>query len=175
MTDTDLSVLDDIVKAYDIRGTYPDQIGGDLCRALGVGFGLGIYMLPILIAPESPNIEAVRSAADVARFKGTFRRDLADSDALHWGEGTLFIGPDSIAFQGRLAPGPDYRLYLSPEFVETEADFESLKADMVQVGLVQTFENFMVTVPESVDPAEFKAAIVWCESFGQFITAAAYQ
>jgi hypothetical protein len=132
-------------------------------------------MLPILIAPESPDIAVVRSAADVARFKGTFRRDLADSDALHWGEGSLFIGSDSIAFEGRLAPGPDYRLYLSPEFVETEAEFESLKSDMVQVGLVQTFENFMVAVPESVNPAEFSAAIVWCESFGQFITAAAYQ
>jgi hypothetical protein len=143
--------------------------------AVGGGFALGIYMLPILIAPESPNIEVVRSTADVAQFKGTFRRDLADSDALHWGEGTLFIGTDNIAFEGRLAPGPDYRLYLSPEFVETEAEFESLKSDMVQVGLVQTFENFMVAVPESVNPAEFSAAIVWCESFGQFITAAAYQ
>ncbi|MBT8090275.1 MAG: DM13 domain-containing protein [Gammaproteobacteria bacterium] len=143
--------------------------------AIGVGFGLGIYMLPILIAPESPDIEAVRSTADAAQFKGTFRRDLADSDALHWGEGTLFISPDNIAFEGRLAPGPDYRLYLSPRFIDTEAEFESLKPDMVQVGLVQTFENFMVAVPESVNPAEFNAAIVWCESFGQFITAAAYQ
>ncbi len=143
--------------------------------AVGAGFVLGIYLLPILTAPESPDVEVVRSTADVAQFQGTFRRDLADSDAFHWGEGTLFIGRDNIAFEGRLAPGPDYRLYLSPKFVETEAEFEALKPDMVQVGLVQTFENFMVAVPESVDPAEFKAAIVWCEAFGQFITAAAYQ
>ena len=142
---------------------------------IGVGFALGIYLLPILIAPESPGVEAVRSTADIARFKGIFRRDLADSDVFHWGEGNLFIGPDNIAFEGRLAPGPDYRLYLSPKFVETETDFESLKSEMVQVGFVQTFENFMVAVPESVDPGEFNAAIVWCESFGQFITAAAYQ
>lgn len=143
--------------------------------AIGVGFALGIYLLPILTAPESPGVEAVRSTADVARFKGEFRRDLADSDALHWGEGNLFIGPDNIAFEGRLAPGPDYRLYLSPKFVETEAEFERLKSKMVQVGLVQTFENFMVAIPASVDPGDFNAAIVWCESFGQFITAAAYQ
>ena len=143
--------------------------------AIGCGFALGIYLLPILIAPQSPGVEVVRSTADIARFKGVFRRDLADSDALHWGEGTLFISSDNIAFEGRLAPGPDYRLYLSPRFVETEAEFESLKADMVQVGLVQTFENFVVAVPESVDPAEFNAAIVWCEAFGQFITAATYQ
>ena len=148
---------------------------GTHALAVGVGFVLGIYLLPILTAPESPDVKVVQSTADVAQFKGIFRRDLADSDILHWGEGTLFIGPDNIAFEGRLAPGPDYRLYLSPKFIETEADFESLKSDMVQVGLVQTFENFMVAVPESVDPAEFNAAIVWCESFGQFITAAAYQ
>ena len=148
---------------------------GTHALAIGIGFGLGIYMLPILIAPESPDIAVVRSTAEVAQFKGTFRRDLADSDALHWGEGMLFIGSDNIAFEGRLAPGPDYRLYLSPKFIETEAEFESLKPDMVQVGLVQTFENFMVAVPESIDPADFNAAIVWCESFGQFITAAAYQ
>ena len=46
---------------------------------------------------------------------------------------------------------------------------------MVQVGAVQTFENFMVNVPEGIDPAEFSAAIVWCEAFGQFITAAEYR
>ncbi len=35
---TNTSVLDDIVKAYDIRGTYPDQISADVCRRLGTGF-----------------------------------------------------------------------------------------------------------------------------------------
>jgi len=143
--------------------------------AVAVGFAAGIYLLPILTAPESPAVEAVRSTAETARFTGEFRRELADSDALHWGEGTLSIGSNNIAFEGRLAPGPDYRLYLSPEFVETESAFETLKPEMVQVGLVQTFENFLVAVPESVDPANFNAAIIWCESFGQFITAAAYQ
>ncbi len=143
--------------------------------AVGIGFVLGIYLLPILIAPEGPGEQEVQSVASKSLFTGEFRRDLQDSDALHWGEGTLYVGPDSIALEGRLAPGPDYRLYLSPRFVETEADFAALKADMVEVGPVRTFENFMVSVPDSVDPAAFKAAIVWCESFGQFITAAAYQ
>ena len=143
--------------------------------ALGVGFALGIYLLPILIAPDNPPTEEIRAAVSGAEFTTTFRRDLQDSDALHWGEGTLFITPQTIAFEGRLAPGPDYRLYLSPEFVETEAEFEALKADMVQVGSVRTFENFMVSVPAGVDPKAYKAVIVWCETFGQFITAGAYQ
>ena len=144
--------------------------------ATGVlGFVLGIYLLPILIAPDSPGDQEVRSAADEAQFTGEFRRDLEDSDALHWGEGTLYIGSDTIALEGRLAPGPDYRLYLSPRFVETESEFETLKSQMTEVGPVRTFENFTVPVPGSVDPAEFHAAIVWCESFGQFITAARYR
>ena len=37
-TTTDLAVLDAIVKAYDIRGTYPDQINATVCRHLGIGF-----------------------------------------------------------------------------------------------------------------------------------------
>jgi hypothetical protein len=143
--------------------------------ALGTGIALGIYLLPILTAPEGPAIETVLSAAQSARFTGKFRRELEDSDALHWGEGKLFVGSGTIAFEGRLAPGPDYRLYLAPDFVETEAAFEALKPEMVQVGHVMTFENFLIKVPEGIDPAEFRAAIVWCESFGQFITAARYQ
>lgn len=143
--------------------------------AVCVGVALGIYLLPILTAPESPSLEMVRASADMAQFKGEVRRDLADSDALHWGEGTIYIGTNTIDFEGDLAPGPDYRLYLSPKFVETEAAFLALKSDMVEIGPVRTFENFSVAVPASVDPAEFSAVIVWCESFGQFITASAYQ
>ncbi len=143
--------------------------------AIGAGFALGIYALPILTAPGAPSVDQVRSAAAAAGFQGEFRRDLADSDALHWGEGRLSVGRKTISFEGRLAPGPDYRLYLSPTFVETEADFEALKSQMVQVGAVRTFENFMVTVPDGIDPGEYSTAIVWCEAFGQFITAAEYQ
>ena len=140
-----------------------------------VGFALGIYLLPVLTAPDGPDSRSIRNTAEEATFRGEVRRDLEDSDALHWGDGTLYLSADNIAFEGRLSPGPDYRLYLSPRFVETEADFEALKSEMAEVGHVFTFENFMLDVPESIDPAEYKAAIVWCESFGQFITAAAYQ
>ena len=143
--------------------------------AIGLGFALGIYFLPILTEPPSPAIETVRSTADTANFSGEFRRDLTDSDALHWSEGKLFISSDAVAFEGRLAPGPDYRLYLSPRFVETEADFLALKSSMVQVGHVRTFDNFMLPLPASINPGDYTAAIVWCETFGQFITAAAYR
>ena len=40
---------------------------------------------------------------------------------------------------------------------------------------VKTFKNFLVPVPEAVDPARFNTVIVWCETFGQFITSAKYR
>lgn len=139
------------------------------------GFALGIYVLPILTAPDAPGVEALRSAAEQALYSGEFRRDLAGSDLLHWGEGTLYVGSNRIAFDGRLAPGPDYRLYLSPEFVETEDAFEARRAEMVQIGFIRSFDDFLLSVPDSIDPTDFNTAIVWCETFGEFITAAAYR
>ena len=143
--------------------------------AVTIGFALGIYALPILIAPAPPTPAEVASQAASARYTGQFRRGLKDSDALHWGEGTVSLTPKAIVFEGELAPGPDYKLYLSPEFVETEADFNRLKSSMVRVGDVKTFKNFVVPVPESVDPSRYSAVIVWCETFSQFITAAKYK
>ncbi|VEG98503.1 Phenylalanyl-tRNA synthetase subunit beta [Aeromonas encheleia] len=87
----------------------------------------------------------------------------------------MSIGPHAISLMGKLAPGPDYRLYLSPEFVETEADFARLKGQMVQVGSVKTFDNFIVPLPAGIDPARYSSVIVWCETFGQFITTARYR
>jgi hypothetical protein len=143
--------------------------------ALAIGFALGVYTLPILIAPPAPSATEVAALADKASFKGQFRRDLKDSDALHWGEGTVSVSRSAIALAGELAPGPDYKLYLSPEFVETEADFRRLRPKMVRVGDVRTFKNFLVPVPEAVDPGRYNTVIVWCESFSQFITAAKYR
>ena len=140
-----------------------------------VGFGVGIYALPILTAPPAPSDSEIKTMSSQAKYTAEFRRDLKDSDALHWGEGTVSVGPISITLMGKLAPGPDYKLYLSPEFVETEADFTRFKTSMVRVGDVKTFENFVVHVPPDIDPSNFNSVIVWCESFGQFITSAKYR
>jgi hypothetical protein len=143
--------------------------------AAGLGFVAGIYLLPILTAPPAPSAAEVAAQAVEATYTTQFRRDLKDSDPLHWGEGTVSVGPTSIAFVGKLAPGPNYKLYLSPEFVETEADFARLKSRMVRVGDVQTFDTFVVPLPESVDLTQYNTVIVWCEAFSQFITAARYR
>ena len=139
------------------------------------GFALGIYALPVLMAPQSPSSAEVAGIQAGAEFRGDFRRDLAGSDFLHWGEGQVSVGNSAVTLVGSIAPGPDYRLYLSPEFVETEAAFMELKPKMVQVGPVKTFENFIVPIPEGIDPSAYTTVIVWCEAFGQFITAARYR
>lgn len=143
--------------------------------ALVVGFAGGIYALPILIAPPAPNAAMVELVAEGSEFAATFSRDRQDSDAFHWGEGEVSISTDVIAFVGQLAPGPDYRLYLSPEFVETESAFNQLKPFMVYAGDIKTFENFIIPLRGDIDPSEYSAVIVWCESFGQFITSGSYE
>jgi hypothetical protein len=150
-------------------------LAGTHAIALAIGFALGIYLLPILTAPAAPTTAEVAGAARDAQFHGEFRRNLKDSDFLHWGEGKVSVSRSAIALAGKVAPGPDYKLYLSPEFVETEADFARLKPRMARVGDVRTFENFVVPVPATIDPGAYNTVIVWCESFSQFITAAKYR
>ncbi len=143
--------------------------------AAAVGFAAGVYFLPILIAPPAPSAEEVKSSVSEAQYTAVFTRDLAGSDALHWGEGTVSVGRSMVAFEGKLAPGPDYRLYLAPEFVETEEQFLKVKDQSAEVGPVSTFENFLVAVPSGVDIDAYDTVIVWCEAFGEFISAGKYR
>lgn len=142
---------------------------------LVLGVALGIYLLPILTAPPAPSVADVQAASSGARYTAEFRRDLKGSDALHWGEGRLSIGPDRVALMGRVAPGPAYKLYLVPEFVETEADFKRLKAQSLAVADIKTFENFIVPLPPGTPLERYSAVVIWCESFSQFITAGKYR
>jgi len=139
------------------------------------GFAAGIYALPILIAPESPTESEITAMSSQAEYSGEFTKDRTDSDSLHWGEGHVSVGAEFITLMGKLAAGPDYKLYLSPEFVETEVDFERLKPVMVRVGDVKTFENFLVKVSPDVNISSYNTVIVWCETFGEFITSAKYR
>jgi Electron transfer DM13 len=143
--------------------------------ALAIGFAAGIYVLPILTAPKGPSAAEVRSAAGAAEYTGRLKRNLKGSDLLHWGEGTVSVSREAIALMGKVAPGPDYKLYLAPAFVDTKEGFLALKARSVRVGDVKTFENFIVPVPQSIDVSQYDTVVVWCETFSMFISAAKYQ
>lgn len=140
-----------------------------------LGVAIGIYTLPILIAPDSPDEAIISAAVNDSQYTAEFKRDLKDSDAFHWGKGRVSISSKQIAFEGELAPGPDYKLYLSPTYLETEAEFNRAKPSMVRAGDIKTFDNFVVDLPPEVDPSQYSAVIVWCETFGEFITAAQYK
>lgn len=142
---------------------------------LACGFILGIYALPILTAPPSPSESEIKAVSIQADYKTEFIRDLKDSDALHWGEGKVSISQSHVALLGELAPGPEYRLYLSPSFVETEAEFEQIKSTMKLVGDVKTFDNFIVEVEPNIKLSQYNTVVVWCEAFGEFITSAQYR
>jgi hypothetical protein len=143
--------------------------------ALAMGVALGIYLLPILTAPQAPSAAEVKSAAAEAKFTGAFRRDQKGSDFLHWGEGTVSVSPRAVSLMGRVAPGPDYKLYLSEAFVETKEEFLGVKRGARRLGDVKTFENFIVPVPEGVDVAKYTTVVVWCETFSMFISSANYR
>lgn len=139
------------------------------------GFMLGIYTLPIISAPPSPQTSALQPISANALYSTEFVRELQDSDSLHWGEGKVSISNNSVSFIGELAPGPAYQLYFSPTFVETEADFKRLKANMLPAGDIRTFNNFIVPLHNDIDLEQYNTVIVWCEAFEQFITAAQYR
>ncbi|MEM9585305.1 MAG: DM13 domain-containing protein [Pseudomonadota bacterium] len=143
--------------------------------AIAIGFALGIYALPILTAPPSPDAAMLEEQAQSALYTAELTRDLHGSDFLHWGEGTISITADMIVHEGALAPGPDYKLYLLKEFIDHEDGFEAARADAVQLGDIKTFGGFLVDVPEGVDVNEFNTVLVWCESFGEFITSVQYR
>lgn len=143
--------------------------------ALVAGFALGIYLLPVLTAPDAPTNAEVSSSAAQALFTADFHRKLPGSDFLHWGEGQISISTKQIGFMGSIAPGPDYQLYLTPTLAQTEEEFLMMKDESAKIGAVKTFDNFILDIPENIDPSNYRALIVWCESFGEFITAASYR
>jgi len=143
--------------------------------ALALGVMLGIYLLPILTAPEGPTVSEVISSSQQAIYHTRFDKEIAGSDLIHWGEGDVSISKSSISLMGSLAPGPDYFLYLTKNLVDSRKSFLEIKADSLKVGPIRTFDNFIVPLDESIDLEKYAAVVVWCETFSQFITSASYR
>lgn len=140
------------------------------------GFGLGVYFLPIIIADEGADEIVISQAMDAAERRGVFKRDLPGSDSLHYGDGDIIQsvenGQTFLTLKGHVTPGPDYKLYLTPKYVDTKAGFEQIKAQSVRVGDIKAFENFRLSLPASIDANDYPAVLVWCEKFSMFITSA---
>ena len=109
---------------------------------LVVGFVLGIFFLPILTAEKGLDEQNLAARQNSAERIGVFTRDLAGSDRFHWGEGQIMVNESHILLDGEIAPGSDYRLYLTPSFVENEEAFLAIKDKSVMLNLIMAYKNF---------------------------------
>ncbi|PCK30146.1 DM13 domain-containing protein [Pseudoalteromonas piscicida] len=136
------------------------------------GFVAGVYTLPILTQPPAASHAEIQAVSKAATHRGQFVKALKDSDALHYANGEIYFSDKHIAFVGEIAPGPDYRLYLAKTFIESEADFKAQKHTMVEVARINQFSQFVLPRYLQTDLTKFHSAIIWCEHFEQFISAA---
>ncbi|MDX1718030.1 MAG: DM13 domain-containing protein, partial [Anderseniella sp.] len=65
--------------------------------------------------------------------------------------------------------------YLVKGFVEDEAQFEAVRTQAARIGDVKTFNGFVLEVPSGVNVDDYDTAVVWCETFSEFISAAKYR
>jgi len=93
MSSTDPRVLDEIVKAYDVRGTVPDQINTDVAHALGVGFARFCSTSRILVArdmrPSGPELVEAFSRGVMEQGIDVVDLGLASTDLMYYAAGTL--------------------------------------------------------------------------------------
>jgi phosphomannomutase len=93
MAPTDTDILDTVFKAYDIRGTVPDQMNPALARAVGAAFarfaGTGTVVVARDMRPSG--VELVQAFADGATSVGTDVIDigLTSTDELYFASGFL--------------------------------------------------------------------------------------
>ena len=140
-----------------------------------IGFSIGIHLFPILTATQSPNIHLLQQAASNARYQARFDRSILGSDILHRGKGQFSITHDSIVMIGKLPPGGDYRLYLVPSPVTNKKEFLAIKQQSAQLQAIDSFNGFIIDIPNNINVDDYTGIVIWCEQFNQFITAAQYR
>ncbi len=93
MSTTDPQVLDAIVKAYDVRGTVPDQFNPEIAHALGVAFARFASPQRVLVGRDMRNSgpELVEAFARGVMEQGVDVVDLglASTDLVYFAAGTL--------------------------------------------------------------------------------------
>ena len=88
-----MSVLDSIVKAYDIRGTVPDQLDVDVAHALGVGFAAFVRADQVVIArdmrPSGPALVEAFARGVMEQGVDVIDIGLASTDLMYYAAGVL--------------------------------------------------------------------------------------
>ena len=89
--------LDDIIKAYDVRGTYPDQLNADLARAVGaafvrvVGAAGGAIAVGRDMRPSGPELVAAFAEGATSQDADVILIGLASTDGLYFASGSLGV------------------------------------------------------------------------------------
>ena len=90
---TDPAVLDRIVKAYDVRGTTPDQMNADVAHALGIAFAefVGAPMVIVARDMRATGEELVNAFSEGVLSRGVDIVDLGlgSTDMVYFAAGTL--------------------------------------------------------------------------------------
>lgn len=90
---TDPAVLDHIVKAYDVRGTTPDQMNDEVAFALGVAFAEFVDATTILVARDmrttGESLSAAFADGVMSRGKNVIDLGLASTDLVYFAAGSL--------------------------------------------------------------------------------------
>jgi phosphomannomutase len=92
--------LDQIIKAYDIRGTYPEQLNAELSREVGVAFvevlglrksdgGPGAVVIGHDMRPSGPELVAAFADGVMSQGVDVIQIGLASTDALYFASGHL--------------------------------------------------------------------------------------
>ncbi|MCB0983016.1 MAG: phosphomannomutase/phosphoglucomutase, partial [Ilumatobacter sp.] len=93
MSTTDPRVLDDIVKAYDVRGTVPDQMNPAVAYALGVAFARFTAATRVLVGRDMrpSGVELVEEFSRGVMEHGVDVVDLglASTDLVYYAAGTM--------------------------------------------------------------------------------------
>ena len=136
-----MSVLDEIVKAYDIRGTVPDQLNGEIAHALGVAFANFCNADRVLVARDMR-----RSGEELADefSRGVMEQGLdivdiglASTDMLYYAAGALEAPGAMFTASHNPAQYNGLKLCLSgarPVGIESGLDDVKQVADSVLAG-----------------------------------------
>jgi phosphomannomutase len=91
-----MSALSEIVKAYDIRGTVPDQFNDDVAHAVGVGFaalvassGARSVVVARDMRPSGPRLSEAFSRGLLEQGIDVVDLGLASTDLMYFASGTL--------------------------------------------------------------------------------------
>jgi len=87
-----VTALDEIVKAYDIRGTVPDQLDAEIAGALGVAFAQRVSSDQIVVArdmrPSGRQLVAAFTEGVLGQGVDVIDLGLASSDLLYYASGS---------------------------------------------------------------------------------------